>query len=209
MKKTLITILIIVLMVTLVTQIPKAIGSLTPYGTAGDATQYTLNDIYTRLTANTSTSTKSGMFSTPGSVTATFRTLTEIYSSIPTINATTVASGMSYLGVMGTKQDGVVYPTQWSVDNPLGYIDWATAVSYCDSLTENSHTDWRLPSYIELINAFLTTNPGNSLGFQVENYWSSTDYPDFTSNVYGVQMGYGDAGSGDKTIPNAIVRCTR
>lgn len=205
MKKTLFTILALILTVTLGAHITKAIGSLTPSGTAGDATQYTLNDIYTKLTANTSTSTKSGMFTTPGSVVASFRTLTEIYNAIPTIDATKVATGTSYLGVMGTKQDGVVYPTQWSIEDPTGYVDWATAVVYCDGLTENTHSDWRLPSYIELVNAYLT---GVS-GFQGDIYWSSTEYPNNPSIAYYVNMYDGYTSYFDKSDPISFARCTR
>lgn len=209
MKKTLLTILTIVLTVTLGAQI---IGSLTPSGTAGDATQYTLNDIYTRLTTNTSTSTKSGMFTTPGSVAATFRTLTEIYNAILTIDATKVATGTSYLGVMGTKQDGVVYPTQWSTEDPTGYVTWQSAMDYCDYLEEDGSTVnvavqniWRLPTYIELVNAYLT---GVS-SFQSDSYWSSTGYPGYPSSADSVDMGNGDAYYGDKTNPDNLGRCTR
>ncbi len=212
MKKTLLTILTIVLTVAIGAQVANAIGSLTPSGTAGDATQYTLNDIYTKLTTNTSTSTKSGMFTTPGSVTATFRTLTEIYDAIPTIDATKVATGTSYLGVMGTKQDGVVYPTQWSTEDPTGYVTWQAAMDYCDYLETDGSTVnvavqniWRLPTYIELVNAYLT---GVS-GFQSDYYWSSTEVPGSPSNAYFVYMDYGNAYYVGKTNPGTLARCTR
>lgn len=212
MKKTLFTIFALILTVTLGAQIAKAIGSLTPSGTAGDATQYSLNDIYTKLTTNTGTSTKSGMFTTPGSVVATFRTLTEIYNAIPTIDATKVATGTSYLGVMGTKQNGVVYPTQWSTEDPTGYVTWQAAINYCDYLETDGSTVnasiqniWRLPSYIELVNAYLT---GVS-GFQSVNYWSSTETPGDPRDAYGVYMLYGYAYYSGKTYPNFLARCTR
>ena len=206
MKKTLLTLLTLILTVVIGAQVANAIGSLSPSGTAGTSTQYTLNDIYTKLTANTSTSTKSGLISTPGSVTATFRTLTEIYFSIPTIDATKVAAGTSYMGVMGTKQNGVVYPTEWSADHPSGPVDWATAMSYCDSLTENSHTDWRLPTYIELVNAYLTNNPI----FEWNFYWTSTEASFDTGLAYAVYMYEGGASILDlKTNLNYLSRCTR
>lgn len=86
MKKTLLTILTLVLTVVIGAQVANAIGSLTPSGTAGDNTQYSLNDIYDKLTNSAhSASATSSPFTTPGSVSATFRTLTEIYNAIPAI----------------------------------------------------------------------------------------------------------------------------
>ena len=117
MKKTLLTVLALILTVVIGAQVANAIGSLTPSGTAGDATQYTLNDIYTKLTTNVATSTKSGLFAIPGSAVATFRTLSEIYAAIPTIDASKVAVGTTYLGVGGT---AVVAPTLiWQNDPNL------------------------------------------------------------------------------------------
>jgi len=230
MKKTLLTILAITLTVTLGTQVVKAIGSLTPSGTAGDATQYTLNDIYTRLTTGTSTSTKSGMFSVPGSMSATFYTLSEIYNAIPAtlslsnstttvpvgINratttlslidtdliATNIATGTSIFGVAGTLP---VFPTQLSVGTTTP-ITWATAVSYCGNLIENTHTDWRLPSYIELVNEYLTNGQGS---FQSGYYWSSTELPSSPSVAYSLHMLNGYASNDVKTLPSLLARCVR
>ena len=58
----------------------NAIGSLTPSGTAGDDTQYSLNDIYTKLTTGATTTEDSGTMTVPGTVSASFHTLSEIYA---------------------------------------------------------------------------------------------------------------------------------
>lgn len=175
MKKTLLTILTLILTVTIGAQITRAIGSLTPSGTAGDATQYTLNDIYTKLTTNSSTSTKSGSFTTPETVAATFRTLTEIYNAIPTIDATKVATGTIYLGVTGILATSTP-ALQWSTDQ--GSLTWANAVAACAGTVDGS-TGWRLPTISELLagisDDWLINNSGTRFVYNTR-FWSSTDY---------------------------------
>jgi Protein of unknown function (DUF1566) len=188
MNKTLLTIITLILTIAIGAQVANAIGSLTPSGTAGDATQYTLNDIYTKLTANTSTSTKSGMFTTPGSAVATFRTLTEIYNAIPTIDATKVASGTSYLGVTGTLAT-TTPELEWSTNQ--GYLNWGTAISTCAALTEGGATagDWRLPTiqeYQSITDFSIYDMPTHIPGFiQYFNYWSSTGTAENPNNAWG------------------------
>jgi hypothetical protein len=84
MKKHLKTTLTILIAIFITTATANAIGTLTPTGTSGDQTHYSLNDIYTKLTTGVSTSTKSGTIAVPeGTPTASFRTLTEVYNAIP------------------------------------------------------------------------------------------------------------------------------
>ncbi len=193
MKKNILAILTLVLTVIIGAQVANAIGSLTPSGTAGDATQYTLNDIYTKLTTNVATSTKSGLFAIPGSAVATFRTLSEIYAVIPTIDASKVAVGTTYLGVVGT---AVVAPTLiWQTDPNLqlchdadpsvgciagnGLLDpvgdgsvLLDAVEYCQYLDADGTTVqttpqnvWRLPTIVEYqsITDFSTYSPATQV----------------------------------------------
>lgn len=193
MKKTLLTVLALILTVVIGAQVANAIGSLTPSGTAGDATQYTLNDIYTKLTTNVATSTKSGLFAIPGSAVATFRTLSEIYAAIPTIDASKVAVGTTYLGVGGT---AVVAPTLiWQTEPSLtlchdadpsvsctagnGFLDpvgdgsvLLGAVEYCQYLDADGTTVqttpqnvWRLPTIVEYqsITDFSNYNPATQV----------------------------------------------
>ena len=204
MKKNILAILTLVLTVIIGAQVANAIGSLTPSGTAGDATQYTLNDIYTKLTTNVATSTKSGLFAIPGSAVATFRTLSEIYAVIPTIDATKVAVGTTYLGVVGTLQ-GVPTPLIWQTDPNLqlcwdgtqscsvgnGLLDpvgdgsiLLGAVEYCQYLDADGTTVqttpqgvWYLPtiSQYQSIADYNTINPATQVsGFSSDAYQSST-----------------------------------
>ncbi len=241
LKKTLITITTTLFAILIVTTATYAIGTLTPSGTPGDDTQYSLNDIYTKLTVGTSASIGSGMMTVPSSVTATFRTLTEIYTAIPetlllsestttipvginraTTTLTTIdadfvpgniADGTSIFGVTGTlpTTGGVFYPTEWSSSmdsSSQGNVDWATAVSYCDLYTGNSYTDWRLPTYIELVNVYLTGLYMDA--FLINAYWSSTSHPEDMGFAYIVNMG-GGGGNSSFIIKteNRAVRCTR
>jgi hypothetical protein len=61
--------------------ITQAVGTLTPTETEGEDTQYTLNDIYNKLIDFTAEADEGmGLFETPGTVSATFNTLSEIYA---------------------------------------------------------------------------------------------------------------------------------
>jgi len=76
-------------------------GSLTPSGNTSTPTFYTLEDIYQKLNLNTySASTHS--VSTTSSPTGTMHTLSDIWDKIPTITASTVATGTTILGIPGT-----------------------------------------------------------------------------------------------------------
>lgn len=77
-------------------------GSLTPTS-APASTMYTLDGIYNKLIDNTTSQAEgSASFTTPGSVSATFHSLKQIYESIPTLDATKIKSGTTYMGVAGT-----------------------------------------------------------------------------------------------------------
>ena len=76
-------------------------GSLSPLASPA-ATSYTLTNIYTRLTTNATATESSHAFAPSGSPTATLYTLKQIYNAVPTINATKVLSGTTYLGIAGS-----------------------------------------------------------------------------------------------------------
>ena len=181
MKKTITTTLAAIVAVLITTTAVQAIGTLTPSGTAGDNTQYTLNDIYARLTTNATALVGSGSMSIPGSVTASFRTLSEIYDAIPTIDATKVATGTSYLGVAGNAIIGTP-ELEWSTAQPNA--NWAAARNACTALVENSPTvvgadNWRLPTITELLagisDDWIIDGSGSRFASS-PYYWSSTEY---------------------------------
>lgn len=78
-------------------------GSLLPLS-APTATSYTLSDIFTRLTTNSSATAGSHSFNATTTPTSTFQTLTDIYNAIPTIYATDFLATSTYLSVTGTRQ---------------------------------------------------------------------------------------------------------
>lgn len=224
MKKPLIILSLLAITIITGAYTAQALGTLTPSGTAGDATQYTLNDIYTKLTTNTSTSTKTGQFSVPGSVSASFRTLAEIYAAIPTIDATKVATGTTYLGVAGTAPAAPATLT-WQTDPSLylcwdgnqsgctegnGELNGGGAIEYCANLTTEGSSDWRLPTIGEYqsITDFTTYNNATQVpGFaQDDYYWSSTEFAGYPSNAWFWYTYYGSIDSNGKDN-QLLVRC--
>jgi len=92
------TVLISVLIIFTVVQA----GTITPPSGTPTAKFYTLSEIYTRLTTN-ATSTEGGhSFTFADSLEGTGRTLTEVYSAIPTIDPAKLLSDTTYLGVTGS-----------------------------------------------------------------------------------------------------------
>jgi hypothetical protein len=162
----------------LVTTATYAIGTLTPSGTAGDDTQYSLNDIYSKLVDFTDTPTvTSSPFATPGTVEATFRTLSEIYELLEAeeddLVAENIADGVTVFGVEGTAE--LASELEWSTEQ--GPMNWDTAVSTCAGTVDGS-TGWRLPKIGELINGLAgqyIENPATHSGFvSLTEYWSGT-----------------------------------
>lgn len=103
-------------------------GTLTPSATPA-ATFYTLGDIYTRLTTNASATLGNHDFAPGGSPGASLYTLTQIYDAVPTIDASKVKLGTSYLGVAGSLV-------------PNGGT--ATAAGLFNGLTAHLSGDWSL-----------------------------------------------------------------
>lgn len=78
-------------------------GLLDPTTPPTGSTMYTLDGIYNRLIDNTTSQAEgSASFTTPGSVSATFHNLKQIYESIPTLDATKIKSGTTYMGIAGS-----------------------------------------------------------------------------------------------------------
>ncbi|MBI4281610.1 DUF1566 domain-containing protein [Candidatus Uhrbacteria bacterium] len=109
-------------------------GSLTPSASPA-ATSHTLSDIYTRLTTNGASTAGNHVFSPGASPAGTLSTLTQIYNAIPTIDATKVLSGTSYLGVAGT----------WNVSNLSNSViksgtTWGVSLGSTGTLTPDGGT---------------------------------------------------------------------
>ena len=112
-------------------------GSLTPSSSPA-ATSYTLSDIYTRLTTNATSTASNHIFSPGASATGTLYTLTQLYNAIPTIDATKVLTGTSYLGVAGSiANNGAFSLTASSSDQSVtaGYYSGGTLAGDADLAT--------------------------------------------------------------------------
>lgn len=115
-------------------------------------------------------------------------------------------------------------------------VAWSDAVSYCDNLTEEGYSDWRLPSQRELMMIWLlggssnvTSGDKNDTGvgsaskpvntpyiyqqsgftaFSADHYWSATETSTGSSYAWYVSFSYGDTTNYNKTH-SSFVRCVR
>jgi hypothetical protein len=91
---------------------------------------------------------------------------------------------------------------------------WGAAIAYCENLTLDGHSDWRLPNYKELFSlvTFSGTSPAINAVFSntvPDVYWSSTPVPIFAAAAYALNFSNGSA---ELTYPQGdahYVRCTR
>ncbi len=178
-------------------------GSLTPTNTPATSNFVTLSDVYNKLLDNEySTSTHS--VATTTDPTDTMSTLLDIWNAIPTIDAGTIATGTTIMGVRGTLSAGSP-ALEWSAY--LESMTWDNAVTAC--------TTWggRLPTIGELLNAisqqFLqggTEGPGGFAEFT--SYWSGTEYD--SDNAWLGGIGYGFISSSYNVKSDEFsVRCVR
>ena len=121
-----------------------------------------------------------------------------------------------------SKQNGVVTDSitqlEWQddySDNGGGIKEttWQNAIEYCESLTLNSQSDWRLPNVNELSSLVDDSkyNPSINSVFELtssSNYWSATSSTNSSSYVWIVHFLYGKVRDYNKDV-NFYVRCVR
>ena len=123
--------------------------------------------------------------------------------------------------------DGTVTDNQtglmWAKDHHSNCttVTWATAIDTCEALTTGSHSDWRLPSVVELITLADYNYPSSSYlnsvftqtgwGSTCTGYWSSTTIPSLSSFAYYLYSTSGYIYNDNKTsgIPSYGARCVR
>ena len=141
----------------------------------------------------------------------------------------------SYTNTFGEDHDYTIHPPSYTVhgngtvtDNVTGLMwqqqdddkkrSWTDAATvYCDNLELAGHSDWRLPSYIELVGivnyqnhdpAIDTSVFPNTKGKDIITfYWTSTSGRG--SEKSAVEFSHGGSGSGDATVYVSYVRCVR
>ena len=105
----------------------------------------------------------------------------------------------------------------WQQTVPTMAYTWSGAVAYCSSVNLDSHTDWRLPTVVELVSIvdYSVASPSpaiNSTAFPgtptaLDFFWSSTPVAGSASNAWGIDT------AGAVTIQDVsgafYVRCVR
>ncbi len=92
--------------------------------------------------------------------------------------------------------------------------DWEGAKSYCENLTLDGYSDWRLPSYPELLTIvdYTKYNPAIKAGFKNtatdDWYWSASPSVYFDSSARIVDFDFGGTNSNSKASTYSV-RCVR
>jgi hypothetical protein len=90
---------------------------------------------------------------------------------------------------------------------------WIEAINYCEDLSLDKYSDWRLPNVNELRSIIDRTkiNPTIDTTFQnisYDDYWSSTTSEEYKKNAWTVGFSYGHIKDTDKYRSNSV-RCVR
>lgn len=95
--------------------------------------------------------------------------------------------GISLLNADFTKIGNIVKDNhtklEWQDDTLVVSMQWEEAITYCETLTLDGYTDWRLPNINELKSIVDKSriNPAIAIDFKNTDpfmYWSSTSYVD-------------------------------
>ncbi len=105
---------------------------------------------------------------------------------------------------------------EWQRDAAAGTYGPADATAYCEGLTLEGYTDWRLPSRIELVTLvdYSVAFPGPTIdtaafpGTPAEVFWSSSSVAVLPSLRWTLQFNDGYTGGGGVSL-NARARCVR
>lgn len=103
---------------------------------------------------------------------------------------------------------------EWQDDAVSSTLGWASAIDYCENLTLDTHSDWRLPNIKELTSIVDDTKSHPSIDNTVfqntpsGHYWSSTTTAGNSSSMWYVDFNYGHQLGNDKSA-FYNVRCVR
>ena len=102
---------------------------------------------------------------------------------------------------------------QWQDNATPSSKTWQDAIDYCERLSLDEHSDWRLPNINELLSMVDNTkyNPAIRdifVNFTSDYYWSSTTNAGGTSYAWRVHFSSGFSRYGTKTN-EYYVRCVR
>ena len=103
---------------------------------------------------------------------------------------------------------------QWQDDAIGSVMVWTAAIDYCENLTLDTYSDWRLPNLNELTSIVDDTKVSPSIDTTVfqntasDFYWSSTAYAGTSGNAWDVYFNDGNHDYYDGTASH-YVRCVR
>lgn len=114
-----------------------------------------------------------------------------------------VAAGAPNLESYTDNGDGTVTDNvtglMWQQAVPATTYDWADAVAYCPTLTLAGHSDWRLPSMIELVSIVdygqykPSIDPTYFPSTPSEPFWSSSPFAGSSGYAWNVDFYRGDS----------------
>jgi len=103
---------------------------------------------------------------------------------------------------------------QWQDDSIVSGRSWTQAIDYCENLTLDTHSDWRLPNLKELTSIMDDSRTSPSIDTSAfENtapsyYWSSTIYAGYSRYAWYVDFYDGYQRNSNKS-KDYHVRCVR
>jgi hypothetical protein len=103
---------------------------------------------------------------------------------------------------------------QWQDDSIVSGRSWTQAIDYCENLTLDTHSDWRLPNLKELTSIMDDSRTSPSIDTSAfENtasntFWSSTTYAGLSDIAWVVDFYDGSQYGHGKSNDNPV-RCVR
>ncbi len=127
--------------------------------------------------------------------------------------------GLSVSLVAGLSKSGNIVTDsqtrlQWQDNTTPATMSWQDAIDYCEDLSLDGYSDWRLPNLKELTSLVDDSRVSPSIDTSVFEhtasnfYWSSTTYAGAASIAWGVGFYSGYQGNSTKSR-SYYVRCVR
>ncbi len=102
----------------------------------------------------------------------------------------------------------------WQDDSDSNSIQetWLDAINYCDSLTVDGNSDWRLPNINELVSLIdhskSSTKIDDAFTYKIDSYyWSSSTYVNNKSNAWLINFETASTDSAQSKTNTIHVRC--
>ncbi len=170
--------ILVTILICLVVYINVQAGSITSPGGAPSTTSYTLTDIFNRLTTNAVAVLGGHSLSPTTTPQSSFHSLIDIYNAIPTIDATKVLTGTTYLGVVGTAV-GTVAPattTLLKTGQTTCYDDDGITIPCSGTGQDGEYQYGAARSYTDNHNGTVTDNSTGLMWTQCTYGLSSADW---------------------------------